>query len=863
MNKKMKKVLIGVLCLLAFVALVVCAPVSRTLYSIYDTNRTNEILAQLEAEKNAAQASESTAVNTFHKQAYLTTSEENSGDKKVETTHLLVLTSENTYELNFYERVVQGESSYTSEYFRMTGAYTREGNLLTVEPGIGVLAQSQDGSSYTYYNAQYLTAEEAAGDKTRDEVYDMKYASRQIALMQDGSFVVGGKSDAADVLPAPAGRNVYTDFIGQGRKTYKTLVTLDDGTYYVYSQATNSNNAEQTTGALFGYSTYVIKDANKGIVPDETKPEENYDVVTGEVGIGYMYANNNGSHMHFDLQTGDGFSMWLATSFNASSPTFYVTESGFTIKLGALKTVVAPWGLYVPTGESEEPAATEAPAAQEVAASAGQDVTLELETSVEGKPFVLELKADGTLRTGWTNYEQTMMDGTWKVEGGKLTLEMAYGSTIVDNNGALEITVNYGQMGEKVYTMTAELFAALTGVEVAAPAGQDVTLELETSVEGKPFILALKADGTLRTGWTNYEQTMMDGTWKVEGGKLVFEMAYPATVAETADGLTITVNYGQMGEKVYNMTAERFAALTGVEVAAPAGQDVTLEMETSVEGKPFVLELKADGTLRTGWTNYEQTMMDGTWKVEDGKLVFEMAYPATVAGTADGLTVTVNYGQMGEKVYTMTTEQFAALTGVEVVAPAGQDVTLELETSVEGKPFILALKADGTLRTGWTNYEQTLMDGTWKVEGGKLVFEMAYPATVAETADGLTITVNYGQMGEKVYNMTAEQFAALTGVEVVAPAGQDVTLELETSVEGKPFILALKADGTLRTGWTNYEQTMMDGTWKVEGGKLTLDMAYGSTIVDNNGTLEITVNYGQMGEKVYTMTAEQVALLVK
>ena len=74
-----------------------------------------------------------------------------------------------------------------------------------------------------------------------------------------------------------------------------------------------------------------------------------------------------------------------------------------------------------------------------------------------------------------------------------------------------------------------------------------------------------------------------------------------------------------------------------------------------------MLDMKDDGTLRTGWTNYEQTMMDGTWKVEDGKLVFEMAYPATVAETADGLTITVNYGQMGEKVYTMTAEQVAQL----------------------------------------------------------------------------------------------------------------------------------------------------------------------------------------------------------
>ncbi len=664
MNKKMKKVLTGVLALLVFVALVVCAPVSRLVYSIYDGNRTDKILAQLEAEEMAAQKNDTAAVNNFHKQAYLTTNEETSGDKKLETTHLLVLTSENTYELNFYERTVIGDRSYTSEYFRMTGAYTREGNMLTVEPGIGVLALSQDGSSYTYYNAQYLTAEEAAGDKTRSEVYDMKYASRQIALMQDGSFVVGGKSDAADELGAPAGRRVYTDFIAQGRKTYKTLVTLDNGTYYVYSQATNSNNAEQTTGALFGYSTYVIKDTNKGIVPDETKPEETYDIVTGEAGIGYMYANNNGSHMHFDLQNKDGFLSWLSTSFNAPSPTFYVSESGFTIKLGALKTVVAPWGLYVPSGDNAEPEATEAPAAQE--APAAKDITLELETSVEGKPFVLDLKADGTLRSGWTNYEQTMMDGTWKVDGGNLVLEMAYPSTIVANaDGSLTITVNYGQMGEKVYTMTAEQFAALTGVEAAAaPAGQDVCLELETSVEGKPFVLDMKADGTLRTGWTNYEQTMMDGTWKVDGGNLVLEMAYPSTIVANADGsLTITVNYGQMGEKVYTMTAEQLTALTGVEAAAaPAGQDVTLELETSVEGKPFVLDLKADGTLRSGWTNYEQTMMDGTWKVDGGNLVLEMAYPSTIVANADGsLTITVNYGQMGEKVYTMTAEQAALL----------------------------------------------------------------------------------------------------------------------------------------------------------------------------------------------------------
>lgn len=134
----------------------------------------------------------------------------------------------------------------------------------------------------------------------------MKFDSRQIALMSDGSFVVSGTSDATDELPAPAGHWVCTDFVALGRKAYKSLVIMEDGTCFVYSQATNSNNVEQTTGALFGYSTYVIKDADKAITPDESKPEETYAIVTGEPGIGYMYANN-GSHMHFDLQTPAGF----------------------------------------------------------------------------------------------------------------------------------------------------------------------------------------------------------------------------------------------------------------------------------------------------------------------------------------------------------------------------------------------------------------------------------------------------------------------------------------------------------------------------------------------------------------------------
>jgi hypothetical protein len=57
---------------------------------------------------------------------------------------------------------------------------------------------------------------------------------------------------------------------------------------------------------------------------------------------------------------------------------------------------------------------------------------------------------------------------------------------------------------------------------------------------------------------------------------------------------------------------------------------------------------------------------------------------------------------------------------------------------------------------------------------------------------------------------------------------------------------------------------MMDGTWTVTDGTLVLEMPYTSTVAENaDGGLDITVDYGQMGQKVYTMTADQVKEIVK
>lgn len=74
----------------------------------------------------------------------------------------------------------------------------------------------------------------------------------------------------------------------------------------------------------------------------------------------------------------------------------------------------------------------------------------------------------------------------------------------------------------------------------------------------------------------------------------------------------------------------------------------------------------------------------------------------------------------------------------------------------------------------------------------------------------------------------------------------------------------LNDNGTLQTGWTNYEQTMVEGSWSVADGTLVLEMGdYTAAIVENaEGGLDITVNYGQMGEKTYTMTADQVKAIL-
>ena len=85
-------------------------------------------------------------------------------------------------------------------------------------------------------------------------------------------------------------------------------------------------------------------------------------------------------------------------------------------------------------------------------------------------------------------------------------------------------------------------------------------------------------------------------------------------------------------------------------------------MASSDSANPFVLTFKNDGTLETGWKKYAQTIKSAKWSVKDGALSLNFEgtdYTATVNGD----DITVNYGQMGEKIFTLSDSQLKALVG--------------------------------------------------------------------------------------------------------------------------------------------------------------------------------------------------------
>ncbi|MCQ2797638.1 MAG: hypothetical protein MJ241_04170 [Bacilli bacterium] len=914
MNKALRhltRTALGSLSLIAATSLSSC---SYLIYKIWDNGRTNSIIKSMEeAENNKGQGGE---IEKFDTETYFEKSLEN-GKTVIK---MLTLYSKDMYTLDYYE-----ESTTVDKSFHMQGSYTRENNIVTVATSAGTYVTKEGDTYNTHdFMGQGQTDEKDAEIHKGyyESVWGTSYA---IALNRDGTFAPGGTSDSNEAVKGSSAKTyrwdtndgramfkaltLFTDntyvitsysmdsknaklpaSFFFGTSTYEFKESLTTETYKVVEIAMGQQSVTMygagagATVAPLGYNLYTMMVASAtsfyvsdtGFLYDEGKPSEvefpawSFYVYTEPTDNPDQPGDIDEETIHLEVATSvEGKPFILDLNSDGTCSTGW-TNYEQTIKEGSWYTfgnsvVILVDGyessstkladgsveITVNYGQMGDKTYTMSASQFEAAKKNSKPVRAEVETSVEGKPFIVEFNADGTVTAGWTNYEQTIKEGTWSFEGGALVIDVeGYAYTFLEYaDGAVTFSIDFGQMGEKTFTIGGIEYAAL---EANAPkAFNGIHLEVATTIEGKPFILDLNKDGTCSTGWTNYEQTIKEGTWSVFGSSIIIEVeGYKSTVEYHANGIaSITINYGQMGDKTYDLGADQYEALK------LAASPLLLEVETNVEGKPFIVEFNADGTVKTGWTNYEQTIKEGTWSFVSDELVIDVeGYAYTFVSVVEGAaTFTINYGQMGEKTYALSSEKYTALKNEAVVG----DIHLEVATSMPDKPFILDLKQDGSVSTGWTNYPTTIKEGTWSIFGGKLVIAVdGYDASVVYNEDGtLDISINYGQMGEKVYKMSASDWNAIKGKE------SNIHHQVETSVEGKPFILEFNGDGSLTTGWTNYPTTIKTATWSAFGDKISLNLdgtGYTATIsYKDDGSVDITINYGQMGEKTYTLTSAE------
>ena len=610
MNNKIKKALLIAACAIVTVGLIAAAPISRLVYTIYDTIRTNGIIRDLENKKNNKDNDEEE--KEVNRKAFY------KGSADGYTFDFLALIDDKNFELAHYERT----ENATTVHYQTQGEYTLKNNVVTI-------TDVSASVSTLYKNGEYKSGSTA---EVRKALYEGIYSNTSFALQSDGTFTVGGKSDTEDEIKSKA--EVYFLYDESSRPTYKSITVFDDNTYIAYCFALNSKNHEEAAGSFIGRGEYTVKKSN--VAPNEDKADETYDVLSLKPGYGYDYANNNGSLMGFDCITEKSFEQWFMLSLSGTATAeIRTSKTGYSYSVGAKTETFGKWSVsFVDVGSTDEPEENE-------------DIKLEVASSEADKPFVLTFKKNGTLETGWTNYPTTIKSASWSVVDGALSLDMGETGYTVKVNGN-EIAINYGQMGEKVYTLT-DAQLTLLGVSL------DITLEVETSDKDNPFVLTFKADGTLETGWTKYPTTIKSAKWYAFGNKIVLELDgtnYSATV----NGKEIKVNYGQMGEKTFTLTDAQLARLL------KNTADITSEVESSDKDNPFVLTFKAGGALETGWMKYAQTIKSASWSVVDGALSLDMGETGYTV-KVNGNEIAVNYGQMGEKTFTLTDAQLAALLG--------------------------------------------------------------------------------------------------------------------------------------------------------------------------------------------------------
>ena len=815
MKKFLKKLFLVAAASTVLAASVSLSGCSYLVYTIWDNQRVNEILAQLQKEKD--EANKPHEESNYHRQAYAIQSVEETGDKTVRTYQMLTLVDETTYALDYYDRVSVGESSYTAKYYHTEGEYTREGNVVTVKPGVGSLSECKDaGTTYVYTNGQTEDA--------RTAMYEAVFGSNQsIALMKDGSFRVGGTSDSSEELTAPNGARVFRYTDTASRPTYRTLALFPDGVYIVTNHSLHSQTPDLTVGSFIAIGRYDVDEEDVDANIEGQEGEHTYDLVTLSAGRGFNYANNNGSDMMFDLQSDASFQQWYQLSVGSSTQ-LTVSETGYTYLVGVREVKIPAWGFYFPVTAEPEPEP-----------DPGDKAMLSLKGDAN-EAFTLDFYEDGTYHFEFTTHKAGE-DGTWAMTDGKLTLTCQDRVNVFEQNEDGSYTVNYiSKKSEQMtqhYTMSAEQYSLFSGV----------LLSLKGDAN-EAFTLDFYEDGTYHFEFTTYHAAE-DGTWALVGGKLTLTCQDRVNTFEKNEDGSYTVNYiSQKSEQMtqhYTISAEQFKLFSN--------QTLSLKGDAN---EAFTLDFFEGGTYHFEFTTYHAAE-DGTWALVGGKLTLICQDRVNTFEKNEDGSYTVNYiSQKSEQMtqhFTISAEDYKANF---------QKVLLGLKGDAN-QAFVLDLREDGTYFFEFTTYHAS-EEGTWSFANGKLTLTCQDRVNTFEKNEDGSYTVNYiSQKSEQMtqhFTISAEDYKANFQGTLVSLKGN----------ANEAFILEFYADGTYYFSFTTYNASE-NGTWAVVDGKLTLTCLERVNVFEQNEGGSYTVNYisqksAQMTQH-YTLSAEQYAALVK
>ncbi len=725
---------------------------SWAIYKIWDANRTNSIIKELEEEEskqNNGDSSSEVPTSTFTPETYI--NKGSSGDTtKYE---IFTLYSDTEFTLDYYE--AKGKE-YIPQFSHLQGTYERTSNSVKVAINLGVYFTYENG---TYNDHKMMTLDSSLdGNQTiLDGYYTSVWGNDfNIGLKEDGTFKAGEAGSSNTATGSTSVKSYKWDDFGN-RDTYRSLYLLDDGNYIVSTMSTDTKVDGRPAAAFMGISTYSYMD---DLATDTYKVAH---MTKGEQSITLYGAGSAATVQAFDYN--------LYDMMVDSSEYFYVSDTGFIYKEGTpAEEKYGAYSFYPYAYEEPEPEPDPEPEPE-----SNTLFTLEQETSFAGYPITLAFNKDGTVVFAWSKYNVSV-DGTWEYANDTITVtvsgyDVAYGTTTITEgtdgkksytfdantmptDGTLGIQVSSSQGLKGIFLLSADQIAKLGSIGGKAL----FTVEHPTS-QGAPMTLTINKDGTYDFAWSVYASTASSGTWEYHGGTnlaltsgsagVTFEYGTVDRTASTVftagtfkDDGSVGVHYNLGGKMhaYFEFTKENLEAMRAI------GLLFTVEHPTS-QGAPMTMSFYKDGTYHFEWSIYSTTASDGTWSYTGG---------TSLALTSNSAGVTFEYGTVDRNASTVFTagtfkedgtvgihynlggqmHAYFEVTAAELTTLKEAQLlfTVEHPTS-QGAPMTLSFYRGGTYHFEWSVYASTASDGTWSYTGG---------TNLALTSNSAGVTFEYG-----------------------------------------------------------------------------------------------------------------------